>query len=325
MRKSGEIKRIADGIYAQANANINTVASVKADAVNKFQPKTADDLLEFALSIADSIQTVIKSPEVDGVGLPKFLSRISTNGAGLDSVTISVSSKLTAPYKFKSKVSVKLDSDFVVNVGKVYLDALFEMYYIEAAIANVEEVNAVIAGLLKDENIGYTVRFAVEYNSNADVLYISDKEVVLNAAIDKALEANNIGIMRTEEDEFSTLIRTESAEKFVSAMKALQTPAQFIKGNVDVINALTGLPTRKRASKLIRQTYHRQAKYLGAVKAGLGYYDETVTINGEEVNVFAIVRKAEDGTLSVELSPFDVKTQYSVEYDVLAAVAEQTA
>ena len=68
-------------------------------------------------------------------------------------------------------------------------------------------------------------------------------------------------------------------------------------------------------------SYHRQAKFLNAVNAGVGYFNETVNVGGEDTEVFALVEKSEDGTLATILSPFNVKTLMNVDYDVVGALA----
>lgn len=323
MVRNTTIKRIADGIYAEVTRDIEEVARLRKEQVDSFEPKDVDDLLKFTSELTAAVEAMIRGTQVEGVSLPKFLLRIMSVGESTDKVIISVRSKLNSPYKYRKDTEVVRDANFIQNIGQAYLSGLFEMYYIDAASANMNELNDVIAQLLQENEIPIGFKFKVDHTTDADVLEITDDMVVFNASIEKAQNAADIGIVREGDDEFSALIKQEAIEKFITAMKAVQTTAQLVKSRIPVITDLTGLATRKRVSKLIRKSYHRQARYLNIVKKGVGYYDETVKIDGEDVNVFALVGKAEDGTLSVVLKPFDVKTMFNVEFDVLEAVKQQ--
>ena len=196
------------------------------------------------------------------------------------------------------------------------------MFHINEAMENIEALNAKVAGIIAENEIPYSFSFVVDANSSATVLSVNDNEVVFNASITRAQDIASLAIFR-DGSEYNNLIRQEATDNLVAALKSIQTPVQLIKGNVALIKEVTGVSTKKRASKLIRDSYHRQAKFLGKVKTGVGYFDETVKINGEDVEVFALVSKAEDGTIALVLSPFDVKTLYKVDYDVVEAVKAQ--
>ena len=61
-------------------------------------------------------------------------------------------------------------------------------------------------------------------------------------------------------------LSVQKLQKLVASLKAVQTPVQLIKGNVALIKEVTGVSTKKRASKLIRGSYHRRAKFLTVLK-----------------------------------------------------------
>lgn len=320
MRSYGKIHEIVDTIHSGALAAINNVANVKASAIESYAGTTVDDALNLAAGVAKDIEAVVKAQNCDGLFLPKFLSRVLSVGDSADKVVISVRTKLNSSYKYRKDTTVAIDADFVKNVGDAYLTALFEMFYIDIANENIADLNTVIDGIIAENEIPYSVKFAVDHTTDADVLSITDDVVVFNASIDKAMRVSDIGIMRGEDDDYSALITKAATDKFIAVLKTAQTTVQFMKSDNDVLKALTGLPTRKKASKLIRKSYHRQAKFLAGIKSGIGYYDETVIVDGEETDVFALVSKDEDGAMSVVLSPFDVKTLYNVDYDVLSAI-----
>ena len=324
MRTSKDIVRIADGIYAEAVNNVNKLAEVRQGVVASIAGKPAEEVINTVTELIDGIETGVKAPNVDGVKLPAYLSKVTYEADGSSKVTITVRTKLKSTYKYRKDAVVALDEDFIINAGKVYIDALFDMFHIDEAMQNVEALNTKIAGIIEENEIPYSFSFVVDANSSATVLSVNDNEVVFNASITRAQDIASLAIFR-EGSEYNNLIRQEATDNLVAALKSIQTPVQLIKGNVALIKEVTGVSTKKRASKLIRDSYHRQAKFLGKVKTGVGYFDETVKINGEDVEVFALVSKAEDGTIALVLSPFDVKTLYKVDYDVVEAVKAQLA
>lgn len=324
MRTSKEIKTIADTLYQEAFAGLSSVSEAKKSKVEAMLGKAGEERLTDITALVADVEAVVKAPHVDDVGLPPYLSKVTYEGDDLDNVTITVRTKLKSPYKYRKDTVVKVDGDFVVSVGEAFVSALFDMFYIEEAIANVNALNEKVAEIVAQAEVPYGFRFAVDTESNAMVLAINDKEVVFNANISKAHDVSSLGIFQSG-DEYDNLVSSATIDKIVTALKAAQTPVQLIKANVPLIKDVTGVSTKKRASKLIRGSYHRQARYLTGTKAGVGYFDETVQINGEDVDVFALVAKSEDGELSIVLSPFDVKTMYNVEFDVISAVKEQMA
>lgn len=324
MRTNKEIVAIADGIYEEATTALANLSEVKKAQVSAIVGKTVEEGLDTIQAIIADVEAVLKAPRIDGVGLPAYLSKLTYDEGSTDKVTISVRTKLKSEYKYRKDTVVTVDDDFILNAGKAYIDALYDMFYIEQAIENVSALNDKIAEIIAENEIPFGFKFVVDASTDAVVLSINNDEVVFNANIAKAHEIANLGIFKSG-DEYNDLICKEATDKLVASLKAVQTPVQLIKGNVALIKEITGVSTKKRASKLIRGSYHRQAKYLNGVKAGVGYFEETVKINGEDVEVFALVAKAEDGTLSVVLNPFNIKDLFNVDFDVIAAVKEQLA
>lgn len=324
MRTNKEIVKIAEGIYDEAVNNIDKLAEARKDTVTGIIGKPAKDVIGTVTELIAGVEASVNSPRVDEVGLPAYLSKTTYEESDASEVTITIRTKLKSSYKYRKDVVVALDEDFIYNAGKAYIDALFDMFHIDAATENVEALNAKIATIIAENEIPYTFSFEVDANSSATVLSVNDNEVVFNASIPRAQDIASLAIFKSG-DEYNDLICKEATDNLVAALKSIQTPVQLIKGGVDLIKEVTGVSTKKRASKLIRDSYHRQAKFLGKVKSGIGYYDETVSINGEDVNVFALVSKAEDGAITLVLSPFDVKTLSKVDYDVVEAVKAQLA
>lgn len=324
MKTSGQIVKIANGIYAEAVEGLNNLKEVKADAVASIVTKSVEDGIAVVKDIIASVETIVKAPRIDGVGLPEFLSRLSYSEDSLDKVTITIRSKLKAAVKYSKTDDIVVDENIIDTIGKFYIDSLYELYYITVAQENVDALNEKIETIITENEIPYSFKFVIEPDNDVIVVSIDNKEVVFNASVSKAQSIADLAIFKSG-DEYNDLVCAEATEKLVDSLKAVQTTTQLIKGGVGLIKDIIGVSTKKRANKLIRGSYHRQAKYLDKVKSGIGYYNETVKINGEEVEVFALVEKAENGELSVVLNPFDVKTLFNVDFDVLKAVKKELA
>ena len=119
-------------------------------------------------------------------------------------------------------------------------------------------------------------------------------------------------------DDYFDLVREQQTEKLVEILSVTQTTTQLIKANVDIINTLIGYTTKKRADRLIRSTYHKKAEYFNKVKSGFGYYEK----EDGDTSIFSILEKHEDGSITVALNPFDIKTLLTVDVDVVAEVKE---
>lgn len=326
MRSEQEIKRIVDTIYGDAVTSLNRVAEVRQGAMADFHPASVDELLSVSSDVLSAVDAVVNACTCDGVILPKHILRVSVAGESVDTVIVSTKSKLKADYKYRKDVEVAVTPNLVVDMGKGVLDALVEMLYIDMARENMDGLNELLTKIFDENEIGLRFKFVIDHTSEADVLEITDDMVVFNADICKAHQVSSCGLMYgAEDDGYAAIIRQEATDNMLNALKSAQTTAQIVKSGIDIIKSLTSLPSRRRVSKILRKSYHRQAKYLGAVKSGIGYYNETVKIDGEEVEVFSLVNKDENGDMSVCLTPFSVETLFNIDYDVLGAVAEQTA
>lgn len=324
MKNSAVVKKIADGIYASILDGVGTLKDVKASKVEALKDMSVEEGLDAVTALAKDVEAVITAASEDGVFLPSFLSSLNATGGSFNSVTLSVRSKLKASYKYRKDITVEINDDFIENLTQAYMTGLWDIFYIEQAIDNVAALNERISVILQENEIPFGIEFRVDHSTEAQVLEITDENVVFNVDIVRALNIPDLGIF-AEGDEYATLVNEEAVKNFVDSVKSAQTTVQLIKAKVGVIVDVTGLSTKKRASKLIHKSYHRQAKYLGRVKSGIGYFEDTVKVNGEDVDVFSLVEKTADGTLKVVLTPFDTKTMFSVDFDVIKAVEAQLA
>lgn len=322
MRANADIKRIAASIYNQGLESVKGIAELRSARVEAMKTMQVDEALSAGSELMSQVEAVIDNASEDGVFLPKYLSRLVAREGADDRLVVTIRSKLNAAYKYRKDTEVMLDDDFVINMGTAYLASLFEMFYIELAMENVEELNDILAEITKENEIPYTIKFVIDHTADSPIASITDDEVVFNAGISEALGLSSLGLLQSGDD-YNDLVRTNATNELVAVLKAAQTTPQLIKSKVKVINALLDLPTRKKASKIIRETYHRQARYLNKVKKGVGYYLDKVKVNDEEIEVFSLVEKAEGGEMTVILKPFDTKTLYNVDIDVLEAVKNQ--
>lgn len=318
-----EIEAINTGIMEEINISIQNLISVRAARVADLVGKKAGEVIDSASSIVNDIEAIVRAPRVDGVGLPDFVLKVMYSGEETG-IQLTIKTRLKSAYKYRADLDVDFTESFVSDVANFVVKALFDMRWIESAVENVAVLNEKLDGIFAENPIPYKVHFGVDWESSSPIISITDEEIVFNTDLTEALDIANLSIFCSG-DEYSDLVASKAVTSLVEGVSAAQTPVQLIKAKVPLIMDLTQLKTKKRASKLIRTAYHRQAKYLGRVNKGIGYFDEDVEIDGKTVEVFSLVSKAEDGTFSVILSPFDVKTLLNVEYDVVGAVKEMQA
>lgn len=259
---------------------------------------------------------------VDGVGLPEFLSSISATEGNLSEVDVTVKSKLKAKNKVKGTQTIAVDKDFVENVGKLFIDTLFEMYYMEWASENVALLNSRIAKILSEEKIPFELEFDVTTTSGR-VIYIDDKKVVLKAQVEEALKLASNGLLievTDETDDYDSVVAEEARSEFVSIMRTIQITPEILKKKINIVEQLADLHTKKHANKLIREGYHKKAENLKDANSGVGYFSDKVKIGKDEVDVFALLKKNDKGAFEVVLSPFDTDTNTKVDFDVVKAL-----
>ena len=323
MRSNTEIRRIANEIYNTGVDSINQIKETRKSDLEEIKSASKEDFISKVTVFVERIGSLVSGNYVDGVKLPDYLLKVVGDENDTSNVEISIRSKLKSSYKYSIKKIVKVTDNFVDEVAEMFRTALFRMYYVEQAKLNLEDLNAKVAEIVADNDVPYSVSFDINPDIDSYILAISNDSIVFNASVDGACKVSELGIF-AEGSSYNDLIRETAIADLGSALKATQTTVQLIKSKISLISSVTEMNTKKRASKLIRGAYHRQAKFLGRLKtSGIGYFSENVLINGEEVDVFALVEKNEAGELSVVLNPFDVKTTYNVDFDVIEAVKKQ--
>lgn len=319
MRTNGQITRIANDIFANSQEGLNKLIETKKAAVKSLKKADIAQGVAIIQDIVGAVDTVLKGAYSEGVSLPQHLTKLAYSEDKLDVVTISVRSRLKAATKYRKDTEITVNDDIVASIGKAVTDALYEMYYIEQANENIAELNAKIEEICTANEIPFSFGFAIDNESNAYVLSIDNNKVIFNASVSAAHSISELGIFKSG-DEYNDLVAKEATEKLVASLKAVQTTTQIIKADIAIIKTVTGVSTKKRASKLIRESYHRNSRYLDRFKEGIAYFDETVKVGKEEVEVFSLINKAADGTITVVLDPFNVKDNFKVDFDVVKAI-----
>ena len=321
MRTNNQINNDYANLHDSAVENINTYAANNTAALKAVTTaKTVDEINAAVSAVINSVATFFKTSNPDIV-YPEFLYRYNYEPSNFTYINLTVRSKLKADVKYVRTTKVNIDDNFVNSVGKVFLDSILEIFSIEQAHNNIQELNAILANICKENNIPYTFGFTVQGSGSSIVESITDDEVIFNASISSAHTLSELAICQAG-DEYSDFVRDSVIKTMVDTLLTVPTTTQLVKSKLDIIKTVTGVTTKKHASKIIRGAYHKNARYIAKQKSGVAYYNETVSINGEDVNVFALVEKTEDGNLRVILSPFNTATLDNVNFDVINALKE---
>ena len=319
MRKHAEIIKSANELYAKLTENFEAFAEVKKDQIDSLASMDYEEAHGVVADLIEGARALIAgSVSEDGATFPKYLTSFKTYDVDgkMTKAVIVIKSKLKDAVKYKKEFTIEVGTDFMSEFSKAHIEAIFDMYYRYQANSNLEEVNAFIEKICVEHNIPYTFGFALA-DSKEYVTYIDNDKVIFNASLEAALEVSKQGLFQSGDDYFD-LVREQQTEKLVEALSVTHTTTQLIKANVGIINTLIGYTTKKRADRLIRNTYHKKAEYFNKIKSGFGYYEK----EDGDTTIFSILEKHEDGSITVALNPFDIKTLLTVDVDVVAEVKE---
>lgn len=286
---------------------------------------------EIVNGIMDNFKTIAKGVEFEGVTIPRFICTHKTfstdDESKLSSVEVHIRTGLKAVTEYSYKIDIPAET-LIPNLIATFEAALMEITKIRLAEGNIEALNEYLKTISEEEELDVTVQFALDGDFISD---ISDKTIVFGASVERAFEISALNLMHYDVEtygDFNKVLADEAREKFVNSVKG-RTSTQIIKASLKVVEQLTGVHSKKRADRLLRQTYKKKAQFVaGAKKGGIGYVNKTVNIGGEEVTIFALLEKASDtaegaGAMSIKLSPFNIKTNFNVEYDVLNNYTEE--
>lgn len=325
MKTNLEIINEANALYINIQSALKRAKEEHAGLLMKIGGNSVEEDLSKVDSLMKVISSVIASAQGDTLKLPDFLCNVKTTDENtLSSVVLTVSSKLKAEDKFKTKAIIDINESLIDNMAKVFTDTLFNEYYMQEGRNNLYDVNAKIRELNDEYGISKTIEFVCDGGSDV-VADITDSVIKLRVVPDMALRASEMGIMTqvpevAEGEEnvssYEALIYNEAVKAYVNSMSEIKITPQVLKGKIPVVEELVDLHTKKRVNKIIRKNYHKQAGSFKDNQTGIGYFNEKV----DDVDVFALVRKNEDGSMEYVLSPFDVVNLKGVDIDVISKV-----
>lgn len=318
MITSGKVVKIMNETMNGANVGLAKFKSVKLNQINTLLDTTdEDEVYNIIRSFVRGIDTIYNAQVVDGIGLPQRLIKVNYTENKNREFSLMLRSKLKAETKYMIKRNIKITENILEDINDVFSEFLSDMFLIEVANENVKELNDKIDELCKSYKLPFTFGFDVIPEVNTPfVTKINDKEVRFSVDILNAKNISELGILQGG-DKYNDLIQKEAQDDLLTSLLSVQTTPQLIKTKVDIIRKVTGVVTKKHAKKIIRESYHRNARYIDTLKSGYVYFNELVDIDGVETDVFSIIHKAEDGTLEVVLSPFDTDTLFNVDCDVV--------
>lgn len=321
MRTKAEIFDTRMKLFKEIGTCVDTYATNNVDKIEILKKsEKIDEGIAIISELLGGLESIIKAPVVNDICMPPFIAKIeTTNTDKLVSFVLIIRSKIKAVVKCKKERDFIIKDTLITDMALFMLEVLFEMYLNEMALENINALNARVAQICTEAGIPQRIWFTLSDDTTI-INSINDKEIVFNADRNKALDiqSNNIFLAG---DSYKDVICKESTEKLVSLLKTCETTPQILKGNIDLIKEVTGLVTKKRASKLIRETYHRNINALLKLRGGIGYYEDIVQIDGVDTKVFSLIHKDEEsGKYTVVLKPFDEVSLFNVDFDVLKTI-----
>lgn len=309
-----------DAAYREAFQKFSDVR--KAELLPKL--KASFEEAQAALQgVRDGIEAVAKGTAVEDARIAEFYSSLTAydSDGAITSVKLTIRTKPSSEVQYRITKDVDVTDNIIADLCEVYRDTLIQILWLDFANSNLAEVNTYVAEACAEAGVAYKFEFAL---ADKFISAISDDCVQFGIGVDKALELATYTPF-AKGSEFIEYSAEKYKEKFIETLKGIDNVPQLVRANIEFITTATGNKNLRRTDKLVRQCYHKQARYFGTVKTGIGYYAEDVEIGGETVSVFAVLEKTEDGEIKTVLSPFDVKTNFGVDYDVVAAVKKLIA
>lgn len=316
MKTKSEIMGVANQMNAQAIKALATYEEERKALIDSIINGDLDSAYDNFNLLLGGIEIILRGVSVDGSTFPSFLSKPSTTNVDkLTSVTLIVTSSRRAEYKFKVKRKIDIDEHIVESLSNLYLETLFDAYYFQEASKNIDEINDVLSDIYDSNNIEKRMFFAVT-REDGRVVSIDNDTVVLKAEVNNALDASNLGLTPAD-NEYSRLVFDEAVENIVNFMSTITITPEILKKRNNLVQALIDLRTRKHAHKVIRESYHKQAKYVKSERDGVAYVSTEI----DGVDVFSLVKMNEDGGFEVVLAPFDTEKLVPVEVDITKHIA----
>lgn len=220
-------------------------------------------------------------------------------------------------FRVKFPIVVRTDAsndslydECVIGMFNVYQDL------VEDALmrTNVEEFNAVLAGLTKEASLDYRVAVVTPYMySGKKIAVMTDDEVVFVCDKERIFDINNISVMQVASETITQESIDEAKKQVADQFATAQTTAEFVENKgFALIQYVCDLSKLKKPLSYMKKIASKNIQNNKVMYDGLYYYLKD--------DVFALV-EAKGGAAEVVLSPIDVNTFKRVEgIDVLGAV-----
>lgn len=311
MRTNKQIMEIAQILHAQATKKVAEYEKNKVGELSGIATKSHSDAVKIIAELIDGVKAKIMVACYQNVMYQDVLYSHSLS-ADNSVVTITIKSRLKAKNKVKQTTTVSVNDKFITNVANLFLEVVSALYYYSEADTNIECLNEKLAKTIANYGISKKISFVCVPDNSNIIISASDDEIVYNASVTSALKVTNLGIMQGG-NEYNQLVAAQAEAEFVDAVKAAQTVPRIIKAQPTLVSEMVGTVTKKRVSKILRGTYHKQAKNL--IVGGVGYVEGEVS----GVKVFGLVEKTENGYNTV-LTPFNVENNTNVQVDINALI-----
>lgn len=315
IKKKQEINEQIASLYEQYGEGFETLKEARKSDIEGIDVNDGKASDKFIASLREKLETVARG--VVG-GVSKFSSSykiILTPDGGIDRIEYTIKSPIRAkvPYSYTEYIDGK--SDIFDEMAKTFAVGLVGLYQVNTAHENIEALNEALTEIFDAEDIKARFKFAV---SDKYVTEITNECVTFGVSIENAFNVSGLEIFRSG-NEWEDCCRAEEIGRIISAVKSADTTVKLIKANIDIVKAMIGHKSMKRADSIIRKAYSKKAQYIPD-KGGVGYFEADIKVDGEDVSIFALVGKDADGNMSVVLNPFNISTLFNIEYDVLANI-----
>lgn len=300
MKTSGFIGTVVKQINDEVNASVQNYTKTNKGIVDA----ALADINKGAETLIDVAKTFVTCTQSEsGVFYPSVIVRYVVFEKS-NSVEVTIRSKLKADIKTSATSVFKFNDKFLENVTAFFLEQAELMFRKECAVENVTALNERFEQICTENNTPFKVQFAIDGNF---ISAITDEYVCFGISITQANRIPSLAIVSDTEEDYTAYVANQAKVNFVEAVKAAGTTIAFVKAKEPNIMKITEFSTKMSVHKLIRKSY---TKNIEKAKSGVCYYHD------KDANVFAIVNKAEDGTITTLLSPFNTETLEKVDVKI---------
>lgn len=300
-------------ITASANEVTKGYADAKKETAKKIFTLPKAEASTLAGDLVNSVSCLYRPM------MGEFLHTTSIYGTDkVDNVEVSVRSKLKSDKKFKYVFNSANADSLVPELLKFFTACTIDISLIDMACENIKELNAFIEAACEEAETPVYVKFVYGADNGVDV---TDEAITFELSSKPAVSIGDVIMFKVIENasDYSQFEKDCQRSRFISFLKSVQTPIEFLKCNDSFFVSIVPFRARKRVDCILREKYHKNYKTAGRYKSATYYLNEVVNVDGEDVKVFALVKVDGDAVTTV-LSPFNVRSLIKVDYDVVGAV-----